>query len=158
MAELIPYDHPILSSPRTYNEIEDKKEFAKMLQDTCRLMHGIGLSCNQIGIDNRVFCIVVENYAETFFNPQITKYSDDKTMFVEGCLSQPDVFVNLSRPKEIRVEYTNSDGERITKDFGGITARIIQHEYDHMEGTNFLQRASKLKRDLALKKAKKIRK
>lgn len=153
--KLIPYDDVLLTKPLVYKPVEDKKEFAENLENAARFFNGIGLSANQVGIDNRIFCVVFNQFNETFFDPQIVEYSDDETLFEEGCLSQPGVFIKLKRPTKIRIEYTTREGERITADFGGITARIIQHEYDHMEGTNFLNRASRLKKDLALKKAKK---
>jgi peptide deformylase len=153
--KLIPYDDPLLTSPLEYSEVEDKKAFAEQLENATRFFNGIGLSANQVGINNRVFSVATNGFSETFFNPKIVEYSKDEVLFEEGCLSQPGVFISLKRPKQIKIEYTNKEGERITADFGGITARIIQHEYDHMEGTNFLKRASPMKRALALKKAKK---
>ena len=153
--KLIPYDDPLLTSPLEYTEVEDKKTFAEQLENAARFFNGIGLSANQVGINNRIFSVAVNGFSETFFNPKIVEYSKDEILFEEGCLSQPGVFINLKRPKQIKIEYTNKEGERITADFAGITARIIQHEYDHMEGTNFLKLASPMKRALALKKAKK---
>lgn len=152
--KLIPYDDPLLTTPLTYKEVEDKPKFAEQLENAARFFNGIGLSANQVGIDNRIFSVATENFSETFFDPSIVEYSKEEVLFEEGCLSQPGVFINLKRPKQIKIEYTNKEGQRITADFGGITSRIIQHEYDHMEGTNFLKRASPLKRALALKKAK----
>ena len=152
--KLIPYDDPLLTKPMEYKEIEDKVAFAQQLENATRFFNGIGLSANQVGIDNRVFSIVYGEFSETFFDPKIVEYSDETTLFEEGCLSQPGVFINLKRPQKIKIEYTTRTGERITADFAGITARIIQHEYDHMEGTNFLKLASPLKVALALKKAK----
>lgn len=151
--KLIPYDDPLLTKRLEYKEIEDKKAFAENLENATRLFNGIGLSANQVGIDNRVFSIVFDKFSETFFDPKIVQYSDETVLFDEGCLSQPGVFIKLKRPKSVRIEYTTREGERITADFSGITARIIQHEYDHMEGTNFLRLASPMKRALALKKA-----
>lgn len=154
---LIPYDDPLLTKHIEYKDIEDKKAFAEQLENACKFFNGIGLSATQVGIDNRIFSVVYNNFAETFFNPKIIQYSKETRLFEEGCLSQPGVFINLKRPERIRIEYTTREGERITADFSGITARIIQHEYDHMEGTNFLKLASPMKRALALKKAAKKR-
>lgn len=152
--KLIPYDDALLTKPLEYKEIEDKIEFASQLENATRFFNGIGLSANQVGIDNRVFSIVYGDFAETFFDPKIVEYSEQTALFEEGCLSQPGIFINLKRPQRIKIEYTTRTGERITADFAGITARIIQHEYDHMEGTNFLKLASPLKVALARKKAK----
>lgn len=153
--KLIPYNDPLLTTRLEYTEIEDKKAFADQLENATRFFSGIGLSANQVGINNRIFSVATNGFSETFFDPKIVEYSKDEILFEEGCLSQPGVFINLKRPKTIKIEYTNKEGQRITADFGGITSRIIQHEYDHMEGTNFLERASPMKRALALKKAKK---
>ena len=152
--KLIPYDDPLLTQPMEYKEIEDKITFASQLENATRLFNGIGLSANQVGIDNRVFSIVYGDFAETFFDPKIVEFSPETVLFEEGCLSQPGIFINLKRPQKIKIEYTTRTGERITAEFAGITARIIQHEYDHMEGTNFLKLASPLKVALARKKAK----
>ena len=152
--KLIPYDDPLLTKRMEYKEIEDKITFASQLENATRLFNGIGLSANQVGIDNRVFSIVYGDFAETFFDPKIVESSTETALFEEGCLSQPGVFINLKRPQKIKIEYITRTGERITAEYGGITARIIQHEYDHMEGTNFLKLASPLKVALALKKAK----
>jgi peptide deformylase len=152
--KLIPYDDPLLTKVVEYKEIEDKAEFAEKLEKACEFFGGIGLSANQVGIDNRVFCVKFDQFAETFFDPKIVQYSPEEQLFEEGCLSQPGIFINLKRPQKIRLEYTNKLGLRVEEDFSGITARIIQHEYDHMEGTNFMKRASPLKQALALKKAK----
>jgi peptide deformylase len=152
--KLIPYDDPLLTKRLEYSEIEDMPKFAGMMVNACKFFKGIGLSANQVGIDNRIFCITFNDFSETFFDPKIVEYSTEETLFDEGCLSQPGVFINLKRPKTIKIEYTNQEGKRVTTEFSGITARIIQHEYDHMEGTNFLERASPLKRALALKRSK----
>lgn len=151
--QLIPFTDPLLTKHMEYKDVEDKKKFAEQMVNACKFFNGIGLSANQVGIDNRIFCIAFNEFSETFFDPKIVEYSKEETLFEEGCLSQPGVFINLKRPKQIKIEYTNQEGERITADFAGITARIIQHEYDHMEGTNFIKRASPLKQALALKKA-----
>ena len=150
--KLIPYDDPLLTKHLEYKEVEDKAKFAEMLVNACKFFKGIGLSANQVGIDNRIFCITFNDFSETFFDPKIVEYSKEETLFDEGCLSQPGVFINLKRPKTVKIEYTNKDGERVTTEFSGITARIIQHEYDHNEGILFTDLISTLKRQLNKKK------
>ena len=154
---LLPYDDPMLRKKLEYKELDEngREELHKKLIESTTLMRGVGLSANQIGIDNRVFCVKMAGYEETFFNPVIIKESEKTTLFKEGCLSQPGVFITLKRPESIMLEYTNMKGERVQTYFNGITARIIQHEYDHMEGRNFLDLASPLKKALALKQSKK---
>jgi len=154
---LLPYNDPMLRKKLEYKELDEngREELHKKLIESTTLMRGVGLSANQIGIDNRVFCVKMAGFEETFFNPVIIKESEKTTLFKEGCLSQPGVFITLKRPESIMLEFTTIDGERKQSMFSGITARIIQHEYDHMEGRNFLDLASPLKKALALKQAKK---
>ena len=154
---LLPYDDPLLRKKMEYKEVtQEQREGAhKMLIELCTKLRGVGLSANQVGIDNRVFCVKMADYEETFFNPVIVEESEKTTLFKEGCLSQPGVFITLKRPETITLEYISLDGEKKRVKYSGITARIIQHEYDHMEGRNFLDLASPIKRALALKQAKK---
>lgn len=154
---LLPYDHPMLRKELEYKTLdnEEREKLSGQLLALCTQLNGVGLSANQVGIDNRVFCVKMSGYEETFFNPKIVSYSDETTMFKEGCISQPGVFITLRRPESIVLEYIDAKGEQKSTMFGGITSRIIQHEYDHMEGKNFLDKASTLKKALALKQAKK---
>lgn len=154
---LLPYDHPMLRKELEYKTLdnEEREKLSSQLLALCTQLNGVGLSANQVGIDNRVFCVKMSGYEETFFNPKIVSYSDETTMFKEGCISQPGIFITLRRPESIVIEYIDSKGEQKSTMFSGITSRIIQHEYDHMEGKNFLDKASTLKKALALKQAKK---
>ena len=77
---------------------------------------------------------------------------------MEGCLTYPHLFLNLRRPNLVEFEYMDMEGNPQKGKFGGMTARIFQHEYDHMEGTNFTRRVSKLKLNMAQKRATKVRK
>jgi peptide deformylase len=140
-----------------YKELtqEEREQLSMQLLALCKQLNGVGLSANQIGIDNRIFCVKMADYEETFFNPRLVSSSDETMMFKEGCISQPGVFITLKRPQSVVLEYTDAKGEWKSAVFAGITARIIQHEYDHMEGKNFLDHASGIKKALALKQAKK---
>lgn len=154
---LLPYDHPMLRKQLEYKELnqEEREKISMQLLALCKQLNGVGLSANQVGIDNRVFCVKMAGYEETFFDARVVSSSDETTMFKEGCISQPGVFITLKRPQSIVLEYTDAKGERKSTMFAGITGRIIQHEYDHMEGKNFLDHASTIKKALALKQAKK---
>lgn len=154
---LLPYDHPMLRKKLEYKELnkEEREKLSMQLLELTKQLNGVGLSANQVGIDNRVFVVKMGGYEEAFFNPKIISYSDEKTLFKEGCISQPGVFITLKRSESITLEYMDAAGEQKTVIFAGITARIIQHEYDHMEGLNFLDLASPVKKELALKQAKK---
>jgi peptide deformylase len=76
-------------------------------------------------------------------------------MATEGCLSLPGMWVNIRRPEEVTISYRNVAGEYVVEQLAGLEARIALHEYDHMIGMNFLDRSSKLKRDMAIKSLEK---
>ena len=108
--------------------------FASSLVETCKANNGLGLSANQCGFEHRVFVMGSgENYV-AFFNPKIVNVSEQKSKLEEGCLSFKGLFLNIERPSEIEVEYQDFNGEEKTAQFTGLTARVIQHEYDHIEG------------------------
>jgi peptide deformylase len=154
---LLPYDHPMLRKNLEYKELtqEEREELSQKLLNACTALRGVGLSANQVGIENRVFVIKMGGYEECFFNPKILETSKEETLFKEGCLSQPGVFITLKRPEKVKLQYMDVKGNLKEETFAGITARIIQHEYDHMIGKNFLDYASPVKKSLALKQAKK---
>ena len=77
-------------------------------------------------------------------------------MIDEGCLSFPGLWVKVNRPETIEVEYEDENGEKVQRELYGLQSRIFQHEYDHMEGSNFTEKVSKLKLDMAIKKQKKM--
>jgi len=168
--KLIEADSPSLmvKLPDTsFDDIKTKydltpQELYDNLKGTMAAMRGIGLSANQCGLSVRAFVMYTdlkEGNVEIYFNPKIIWQSEETDYFVEGCLTYPHLFLNLKRPNMIEFEYMDINGEQKTGKFAGLTARIFQHEYDHMEGKNFTMYASKLKLDMAKKKAaKKLKK
>jgi peptide deformylase len=150
-------DHEMLRTPLPKSEFtqEERTKLADDLINYCHALRGLGLSANQVGIPKRVFCVTSGDYKEVFFNPEIIEYSENTNMLDEGCLTYPGVYVSLKRPVSITLKYEDVNGEQREQKFSGLTSRIIQHEYDHMEGKNFLDYASTLKKALALKKARK---
>jgi peptide deformylase len=113
--------------------------------------NGVGLSANQVGIPFRVF--VMRSSPENFvcFNPKIVYYSEDTETLEEGCLSFPLVNVKIKRSKHIRVRFQVPSGETVSMSFDGLTARVFQHEIDHLDGKLFVNRANRYHRDKALK-------
>jgi len=105
--------------------------------------NGMGLSANQLGLPYRVFAIKA-NPVIVCFNPFIVDESADKIYLDEGCLSYPSLIVKVKRSKTIKVRYTEPNGNVVTKTLDGLTSRIFQHEYDHLQGINFTKRASKI--------------
>jgi peptide deformylase len=114
--------------------------------------NGIGLAANQIGVPYSVFVCAGDPFA--CFNPVIVDYSSDEVALDEGCLTWPGLYVSIKRPSAIRVRFTNIKGEVETHKYNGMTARIIQHEMDHLAGKLFYNRSSKYHRDKAFRKHK----
>ena len=119
--------------------------------------NGVGLSANQIGIDERVFVMysdVKKKEVIACFNPYITEYSEEKIIMDEGCLTWIGIWLKVERSEGIVCNFEDETGEHVQCTMHGLESRIFQHEYDHMEGTNFTRRVSKLKLDMAKKSDK----
>ena len=115
---------------------------------------GIGLAANQVGYNFRMFVTEGEP-AFAVFNPTISFRSPNTLLMDEGCLSYPDLMLKVSRPASIRVRFQDPYGNWITKQFAGMSARVFQHEYDHLDGVDFTDKVSKMKLDMAKRKAAK---
>tara|TARA_B100001778_G_scaffold281633_1_gene246828 strand:+ start:95 stop:613 length:519 start_codon:yes stop_codon:yes gene_type:complete len=139
----------------------DRKELKDNLIETMNNFTGIGLSANQCGIMERVFVMysdVKKKEIIACFNPKIIYESEEKITMDEGCLTFPGLWLKVKRPDGIEVEYEDENGEKQEKAMFGLEARIFQHEYDHMKGTDFTQRVSRLKLDRAKKRLRKVQK
>lgn len=135
------------------NPPTDPIQLSYDLIETMKKNHGLGLSANQIGLPYRVF--VMETLPVLVcFNPLVVDSSEETIRFLEGCLSYPNLFVNITRPRVIRVRFTMPNGETITHKFQDLTARIYLHEVDHLDGKAFYERASLMERRRAFNKAK----
>jgi len=119
---------------------------------------GLGLAANQDGLNAQVFVMKPQlNMMKPFalFNPVIRGLSKEIEAGEESCLSYPDLVLKIRRPKSVMIEYTNAEQQQKQLKLDDIDARIFLHEYDHLYGINFVDRVSKLKIDMAKKKAKK---
>ncbi len=132
----------------------DPEELATQLVEFMRDKDGIGLAANQVGIPLRVFAMEGEP-AFVCFNPRIVMDGEELVTLEEACLTFPGLSVKVKRPKVIKVRFQGPDGEVYTKTFTGMTARIFQHELDHLDGRVFYERANRFHRDSAFKKWKK---
>jgi peptide deformylase len=119
-------------------------ELIKNMFDTMRNANGIGLAANQVGVDKSIFVIdisQVEDYEDikpiAFINPKIINRSDKKIIMEEGCLSIPDIREEVRRPESITIVYHDTDLKEQTLEADGLFARVIQHEYDHLQGILF---------------------
>lgn len=117
-----------------------------LVSDLAELMlaeGGIGIAANQCGLPYRVF-VINANELIPCFNPKIVDFSEQKLYLEEGCLSYPGLFVKVNRPRRIKVRYTDPNGNTLTRMFEGMTARVFQHEMDHLDGISHISRANPL--------------
>ena len=98
-----------------------------------------------------MFVMRTQDGTQAFFNPELTKVSQETDLLKEGCLSFPDIYLMIKRSKVVEMKYQDADGEEHLTTLDGIGARCVQHEIDHLNGILFLQRASSLKLERALK-------
>lgn len=139
----------------SFDPVELKREMVELMLSS----NGIGLSANQVGLDAQVFVMgdTVEN-STLCINPTILQYTSETVVDVEGCLSFPNIFVKVKRPKEILAKFWNENLEEQIVKIEGYSAKCYLHEWDHLQGITFKDRVSKLKWDMALKKARKLEK
>ena len=120
------------------------------MYDTMIENSGMGLAANQVGVEQRVF--IMDNEERYYFNPKIVSESNELCIDKEGCLSFPNMWVHVKRPKEISVEWQTKAGVFKYAKFDDYWGKCFQHELDHLNGVTFDTRVSKLKRNNAKKK------
>ena len=138
----------------------------KLINDLFETMYnskGIGLAAVQVGILKRVLVIDVSGKDEkknpmSFINPVIKNLSDETSVYEEGCLSIPETFIEIERPKICEVEYIDLDGKKKTIKCDGLLSTCLQHEINHLDGKLIIDHLSKLKRDIIIKKISKTKK
>lgn len=138
------------------NSVTDPVQLEKDMIETMLASGGIGLSANQVGVKTRMFVMGHPKYrdhAQAFFNPIIAGVTDDLLEEEEGCLSFPNIYAKIKRPRGILVRFQNSKGEIQEAEFFGQECRCFLHEFDHLEGITFQNRTSALKWALAVKKS-----
>lgn len=109
--------------------------------DTMLESDGVGLAAPQVGILKRFFVVIADDdVRRVFINPQILSTSQEMCDYEEGCLSIPNVYEKISRPAKITVQALNEQGKPFTLNAEGFLARVIQHEYDHLEGVLYIDR------------------
>ena len=143
------------------------------MYDTMYNAYGVGLAAPQIGLAIRLFVVDTEPFSDsdgltneeeaqlkvfkqTFINAKMIVEEGDEWAFNEGCLSIPEVREDVYRNEKITLEYYDEDFNKQTQSFDGIIARVIQHEYDHIEGILFTDKISTLKKTLIKKKLQNI--
>ena len=153
---------------------EDSPELQTFIDDMIETMHaakGIGLAAPQVGRMERVFIVDVspmeEDFTEAgvelpeqpmvFLNAEILAESEEETEFEEGCLSIPDIHEVVERPEALRIRYLDRSFTEREEEYDGMLARVIQHEYDHVDGVLFLDHLTSFKRRLLKRKLQDIR-
>ena len=140
--------------------IKDRKELVSGMFELMHRYGGIGLSAIQVGLPFNMFVAgdhqsIEKGLKLAMFNPVIMTSSDEKVLMKEGCLTFPFLFVNISRPRKVTMKYEDENGDLKEAQLDGMMSRVCQHEYDHQAGILMVQKVSKLKLDMAYKKAEK---
>jgi len=159
VVELVHYSHPALWTPVEefdfLNPPVDPIEFAHVLTRSMLYHNGLGLSATQLGKSIRAFAMRTSPEITVCYNPEIVDVGEQFDSMEEGCLSFPGVGVKVPRFKSIRARFTQPNGQTGLHTFAGVTARVFQHELEHLEGLNFTRQASRIELDVAIRKAKK---
>ncbi|MCO4784090.1 MAG: peptide deformylase [Candidatus Cloacimonetes bacterium] len=148
--EILKHGAQSLKEPSAFSKFDtkqDRERVQNLVEDmivTLREAGGVGLAAPQVGVNERILLIEVDNnprYSKmpnfelkVFVNPIIQKVSNKQGYFVEGCLSVPNEWIELKRPKWVKVSWQDQYGRPYTKKLTGVAARIFFHEYDHLEG------------------------
>ena len=154
------YGDPVLRkrAEQIDQNTEGLKEIIENMWETMYFADGVGLAAPQAGLPIRMFVIdatsgaedepELKDFKKTFINPEIIELSGDKWVFNEGCLSLPEIREDVSRPDAVRLRYFDENFVEHDEVFKGFAGRIIQHEYDHLEGKLFIDYISPLRRRL----------
>lgn len=164
---IVAYGENILKT-KAVNITSGYPELKKLINDMWETMYnanGVGIAAPQIGKSIRLFVIdaspfsedkeisddeisTLKNFKKVFINPQIIDETGDEWNFMEGCLSIPNIREDIKRKEKITIKYYNESFEEIELDLEGLAARVVQHEYDHIEGVLFIDKLSSLKKKL----------
>lgn len=165
---IVAYGHPVLK--KQAEEIEEGKiDVVELANDMFETMHhasGIGLAAPQIGKSIRMFVAdaapledeEIGDWKQVFINPEIIEEYGDDWAFEEGCLSIPNIREDVIRPEKLKIRFFDENWQEHEEEYDGMLARIIQHEYDHIEGILFTDHLSAFKKRLLKSKLTNISK
>ena len=172
---IVGYGDPVLrkKGEEITKDYHNLKQIVADMYDTMYNAYGVGLAAPQVGLAIRLFIIdttpfsddedltkeeqeKLDGFKKTFINPAILKEEGEEWGFNEGCLSIPEVREDVYRQERITIEYYDEDFNKHTDVYDGLIARVIQHEYDHIEGILFTDKLSSLKKKLIQKKLQNI--
>ncbi len=136
---------------------ENIEHLAQAMLEAMYFGKGIGLAGPQVGELKRLFvCHVPEDEPRVFINPEIIATSPEQVPYEEGCLSIPGIYADIARSSRVQVQAWNIDGKPFTLEAEGLLARVIQHEYDHLNGILFVDHLNEKKRNRVLKDYKRL--
>ncbi len=148
------------------SDYPDLRQLVDDMFETMYKASGVGLAGPQINRSIRLFVIDADDFKEkypeaegfkkVFINPEILELSGEEWSFYEGCLSLPNMGENVVRPSKVKIRYQDLDFNTYEEEYDGIRARVIQHEYDHLEGLVYVDRISSMKKLLLKKKLNNI--
>lgn len=164
---IVAYGDPVLKK-KAKEITQEYPNFSVLLENMFETMynaHGVGLAAPQIGLPIRLFLVdtspfsddeslsedevkQLKDFKKVFINPTILEESGEEWSFSEGCLSIPDIREDVFRKETIKIKYYDENFEEHIDTYNGLCARVIQHEYDHIEGVLFTDKLSSLKKRL----------
>lgn len=172
---IVAYGDPVLR--KVARDIQpgsiDLKKLAEDMFETMYAASGVGLAGPQIGLDLRIFVVdgtpmfdeededvdlSVKDFKKVFINAYIVEETGEKWPFEEGCLSIPGIRADVYRPEKVTIRYQDINFQQVTETYEGMAARIIQHEYDHIEGVLFTDHLASLKKQMLKKRLTNITK
>ncbi|MCA6285617.1 peptide deformylase [Phenylobacterium sp.] len=161
--DILTVPNPVLKQVSTPVEQVDD-DLRRLMDDMLETMYaapGIGLAAIQVGVPKQVIVMDLARQGEPpepryFVNPEILWASEETAPYEEGCLSVPEIYDEVDRPARVKLRYLDYHGKDVTEDAEGLFAVCIQHEMDHLKGVLFIDHLSRLKRDRAVARVRKL--
>lgn len=169
---IVAFGHPALrkEAKEVAADHPELKDLISNMFETMYNAKGVGLAAPQVGLSLRMFVVdgkamegaiegdtqTMDDFKKVFINPEILEEDGDEWAFEEGCLSIPDIREDVWRPERLLIRYFDENFEEHTEELSGIKARIVQHEYDHIEGVLFTDYIKGLKKTLLKSRLKRI--
>jgi len=163
LLDILTVPNPVLKQvSKPVERVDD--DLRRLMDDMLETMYaapGIGLAAIQVGVPKQVIVMDLARQDEPpqpryFVNPEILWTSEDTAPYEEGCLSVPEVYDEVDRPARIKLRYLDYHGKEVTEDAEGLFAVCIQHEMDHLKGVLFIDHLSRLKRERAVARVRKL--
>lgn len=163
LLDILTVPNPVLKQVSTPVERVDD-DLRRLMDDMLETMYaapGIGLAAIQVGVPKQVIVMDLARQGEApepryFVNPEILWASEETAPYEEGCLSVPEVYDEVDRPARVKLKYLDYHGQEVIEDAEGLFAVCIQHEMDHLKGVLFIDHLSRLKRDRAVARVRKL--